>query len=251
MTRRLVAVLLLGLALLPAPLWAAITFDTASGSGGTTSTSHSHTVAVDANIAIVCTAQRESGLAVAQSSSVTIGGQAADGMLVGANNSTNNVRAELWYKLAPLTGSQTVAVTGGAGTDRMVTTVMTWKGAAQTSTFNTASSLGSTASGTNIDLDGIASALGEMVVLCGSSRVLASTPSPDATAPVSTERIEQAFDSGGTSHMGFGYSEAGAASTIDMRIDLATSETWAVVAASMRELVAPATGRNRGVVLLP
>jgi hypothetical protein len=233
--------LLVLLLLLPTYAGAAITFDTASGSGGLSSTSHSHTVAADANIAIICTAQRETGLAVAQSTSVTIGGQAADGMLVGVNNSTNNVRAELWYKLSPLTGAQTVAVTGGAGTDRMVTTVMTWKNVAQTSTFNTAASIGSTASGTNADLNGIASAVGEMAVLCGSVRVLTATPSPDATAPVSTERIEQGFDSGGTTHMGFGYSEDGAASTVDMRIDLAGSETWALVAASMREVAASST----------
>jgi hypothetical protein len=226
---------LLVLLLLPSPSWAAITFDTASGGGGTNSTSHSHTVAADANIAIICTAQREIGLAVAQPSAVTIGGENAT-HLVGVNNSTNNLRADLFYKLAPLTGAQTVAVTGGVDTDRMVTTVMTWKGVAQTSTFNTASSLGSTASGTNADLDGIASALGEMVVLCGSSRVNTATPSPDATAPASTERIEQGFDSGGITTMGFAYSEDGAASTVDVRIDLAVSETWALVAASMRPL---------------
>jgi hypothetical protein len=167
--------------------------------------------------------------------SVTIGGQAAT-FLDGVNNSTNALRVELWYKLSPLTGAQTVAVTPDATTDRMVTGVMTFKNVAQTSTFNTPSTLGSSASGTDADLDSIASAVGELAVLCGQSRVLTSTPSPDATAPVSTERYELGFDSGGTTTMGFGYTEDGASPTINMRIDLATSELWALVGVSMRPL---------------
>src|SRR5690349_3910320 len=95
----------------PTAGWAAITLDTSSASGGTTSTSHSHTVAADANIAIICTAQRELGAAVQPSSSVKIGGE--DAILLSAGiASTNGLRAEIWYKLSPLTGAQTVAVTG-------------------------------------------------------------------------------------------------------------------------------------------
>jgi hypothetical protein len=245
--RRITGILLLVL-LMASPSWAAITFDTASSSGGTTSTSHSHTVAVDANIAIVCIGQREIGAAVQAPSNVTIGGEAASS-LTSATASTNALRVDLYYKLSPLTGTQTVAATGGAGTDRMVTGVMTFKGVAQTSTFNTAASLGSSAAGTNADLTGIASAVGELVVLCGQSRIDTVTPSPDPTVPSSTERYEQAFSSGGTSTLGFGYTEDGANSTIDMRIDLATSDTWALAAASMRP--AAETRRNRGVIFTP
>ena len=109
------------------PVWAAITFDVASSSGGTTSTSHSHTVAADANIAIICVSQREQGAAVVAPSSVTIGGEAATS-LSSSTSAAGGQRADLYYKLSPLTGAQTVAVTGGAGTDRMVTGVMTFKG---------------------------------------------------------------------------------------------------------------------------
>jgi len=175
----------------------------AASSGGTTSTSHSHTVAADANIAIICVWQRDSGTSVTQSSGVTIGGQAAT-WLVGVNNSLNSLRSDLWYKLAPLTGAQTVVASGGATVSRMVTGVMTFKGVAQTSTFNTPASVGSSASDTNADLNGIASAVGELVVLCGGDRLQTTTPSPDATVPVSTERFELGFNSGGTTTLGFG-----------------------------------------------
>ena len=247
--RRWGAWFLVILFLLPDPLWAAITLDTSTASGGTTSTSHSHTVAADANIAIICVAQREDGLAVAQSTSVTIGAQAATLLSAGVN-STNRVRAEIWYRLSPLTGAQTVAATGGAGTDRMVTGVMTFKNVAQSATFNTPSSLGSSAASTDINLDSIASAVGELVVLCGQTRIQTVTPAPDPTAPVSTEVFEQGFDSGGTTTLGFGYTEAGSTSSVNMRIDLSANELWAVTAASMREdVAAPTRNRCRSVML--
>ena len=224
--------------LVPIPVWAAITFDTASSSGGTTSTSHSHTVAADANIAIICLWQRDTGTGASQSSGVTIGGQAAT-FLIGVNNSTNALRSDLWYKLSPPTGAQTVAASGGATVSRMVTGVMTFKNVAQTGTFNTAASVGSTGVTTNADLNSIASAVGEMVVLCGGDRVQTVTPSPDATVPVSTERFELGFDSGGTTTLGFGYTEDGASPTVDMRIDLSgAGDLYALTAVSMRELAA-------------
>lgn len=226
--------------LVPIPVWAAITFDTASSSGGLTSTSHSHTVAADANIAIICVSQREDGGAAAQAASVTLGGQAAT-YVDGVVSASGVTRAEMWVKLTPLTGAQTVAVTGGVATDRMVTGVMTFKNVAQTGTFNTVSKLGSPGTSTDADLNGIASAVGELVVLCGASRVNSATPSPDPTVPVSTEQYEFGFDSGGVTHEGFGYTEAGASPTIDMRIDLASAQSWALIAVSMRELASSAS----------
>jgi hypothetical protein len=227
---------------IPSPLWAAITFDTASSSGGTTSTSHSHTVAPDANIAIICVWTRDAATGVGQSTNVTIGGQAAT-FLVGQNNSTNALRVDLWYKLAPLTGAQTVAATGEASASRMVTGVMTFKNVAQTSTFNTPASIGSTGVGTDADLDNIPSAVGELVALCGGVRVQTINASPDATVPVSTEQYELGFDSGGTTTKGFGYTEDGASPTVNMRIDFSgAGDLWALAAASMREAVTATSG---------
>jgi hypothetical protein len=56
--------LLLFSLLFASPAWSAITFDMADSAEGTTSTSKSVTIAADANFAIICHAQRESGGAV-------------------------------------------------------------------------------------------------------------------------------------------------------------------------------------------
>ena len=248
--RRWVAILLIGLILFPVPLLAAVTVDSSAGCGGTNSASCSLTIAADANAVMVCFTQRDTGSAVQPGVSASVGGQAAT-FLGGAQNSGNSTRVEFWYKLAPLTGPQTIAVTGDAATDRLAMAAVSLKNVAQTSTFNTKSEIGSTVNGTNADLDGIASAVGEFVFLCGGARVQGAAPSPDATAPVSTEIIEQPFDSAGVSTITWAYSEAGASPTVNMRMDLAASDAYALVAASIRELVVAATGRNRGAVLLP
>jgi hypothetical protein len=210
---------------------APITFDAASSSEGTTSTRHSHTIAADANIALVCVASADYGLNVQQATSVTIGGKAAT-HLVGFNQTTDNiVRADIWYKLAPPIGSQTVAVTSDATTDFTVTGVMTFKGVAQSSTFNTtATAAGTTA---NVDIAKIASAVGEMGVLCGAYRNEAATVSPDAEKPVSVERWERQHATG-TSEGGFGYTEDGAVNSIAMRVNLSVAKNWTVVGVSLR-----------------
>jgi len=229
------AFLLLAL-LVASPSLAAVTVDSHTGCGGTNSASCDLTIAADANAVMVCFTQRETGLAVGSGVSVTVGGQAAT-FLGGAQNISASTRVEFWYKLAPLTGTQTVAVTGDAATDRLAMATVSLKNVAQTSTFNTKSEFGSPANSTNADLDGIASAVGEFVFLCGGARVQGAAPTPDPTVPVSTEIREQAFDSGGTSTITWAYSEAGASPTVDMRMDLGSSDAYALVAASIRELV--------------
>lgn len=225
--------------LVASPVWAAITYDTSSVGEGTNSTSHSHTVAADANIAIICLAMRETTPSVQPATAVTVGGQAAT-FLAGVTTGDSIIRTEMWYKLAPLTGAQTVAVTADATTDRIVTGVMTFKDVAQASTFNTAVTNSSTGS-TNADVDSISSAVGEVGVYCGGVRTSASTPSADATAPVSTERFEEPHNDA-ISVIGFGYTEDGAATSIDMRVDLTGSERWAAAAVSMRPLVTSSFG---------
>lgn len=230
--------LLLLLDLLSAgPSWAAITYDTSSSGEGTTSTSHSHTFAADANIAIICVAVRDSGAAVAAVSAVTVGGQAAT-LLARVANAGNVVASELWYKLAPTAGSQTVAVTSGAGTDMTVTGVMSFKGVAQSSSFNTQGTAeGVTANAA--DVDALASAVGELGVLCGAGRT-ATTPvetvAADATSPVSTERFDHDYSASTTAIRGWGYTEPGATTSINMRVDYNAdaSTQWATVAVSMR-----------------
>jgi hypothetical protein len=210
---------------------APITFDAASSSEGTTSTSHSATIASDANLALVCVASAAYGLNVQQATSVTIGGEAAT-HLVGFNQTADNiVRADIWYTLAPPTGSQTVAVTSHASTNYTVTGVMTFKGVAQSSTFNTtATAAGHTA---NADIAHLASAVGEMGVMCGGFRNEAATVSPDAGKPVSVERFEREHATR-ISAGGFGYTEDGAVTSIAMRVNLSVAKHWTVVGVSLR-----------------
>jgi hypothetical protein len=230
------------------PLLAAITYDADSTGTGSTSTSHSATIAADANMAILCLSYREDGGAVGSiATAPTINSQNAtflNGVSVGGV-----MRVEMWYFAAPPTGTQTVAGTYPAGTDAAVTGIMTFKGVTTGTTaaiFNdddghTASSAGST----NADVDSITSAVGEMGVYCGSARTSTTTASADGTAPTSTEQYEQAQASGGGGMIGFGYTEDGAATSINMRVDLSGSVQWTAVGASMlpgassRRAVAP------------
>lgn len=240
---------ILGL-VLAGPSWAAITFDVASSSEGTTSTSHSHTIASDANIIIVCNAiRRSSGGAAQPASAVTVGGEAAT-LLAGVTSSNNVMRAELWYKLTPLTGSRTISVTQDATTTFSIAGAMSFKGVAQSSTFNT-SKTASSGNSANMDVSALASAVGEMAVLCGSVRSSTNSVGPDATAATSTERYEDPHSGSGTGGLvGTGYTEAGASTSIDMRVDLTSSNEWAAVAVSMRELITE-TLRNRGAMFFP
>jgi hypothetical protein len=241
--------LIVSLLLLASQASAAITFDAASSSEGTTSTTHNATIAADANIAIVCVALRENNAGnPQQSTGVTVGGAAATLLVASNSGASNPGRIELWYKLAPSTGTVSVVATGDATTDEMVTGVLTFKGVAQTSTFNTATSALSSAGSANMDVDSIASALGEMGVLCGYGRTSTTTASADATSPVSTERYED--NQGATGGLvGVGYTEDGAASTINMRVDLSASVQWAAAAVSMKPLVSRA-GKGSVPILL-
>lgn len=221
--------------LVATPVWA-IVVDAVTTAEGTTSTSHSHTLAADANIAVICTASRDAQGAVLGNTGVTVGGQAAT-FLVGSTNVGNVVRAELWYKLVPLTGAQTVAVTADATTEHTVTGVMSFKGVAQTSTFNTTSSAQSSA--TDIDINGLLSAGGEMGVMCIAHRTLTGADpvlSADSLTPVSVEQFQRshAADAG---VLVAGFTEDGAVTSIDMRVNSSQAQQWGAVAVSMRPLV--------------
>jgi hypothetical protein len=69
--------------------------------------------------------------------------------------------------------------------------------------------------------------------MCGASATAASTASPDATAPTSTEQLDVAHTNA-TSVRNWVYTEDGAATSIDMRVDLASSVRMAAVAVSIR-----------------
>jgi hypothetical protein len=117
----------------------------------------------------------------------------------------------------------------------MVTGVMSFKGVAQASTFNGS---GTTAEGDsrNADVDSIASAVGEMGVLCGAAQQggVDLSVAPDGGAPASTEQFDLRQSAGGASILGFGYTEDGAVTSIAMRVNLSASVNWAAEAVSLR-----------------
>lgn len=217
--------------------YAAVTIDAVSSGEGegvdTASTSHTHTIASDANLVLVCLAERDTsaGGFTADTATVTVGGAAAT-KLSASQESTPQVRVVMFYKLSPSTGAQTIAATSDAGIDRLLTGVLSLKGVDGSSTFNTSGTNSNTGS-TDADVDGLASAAGEFAVLCGASATAASTTSADATAPVSTQQLDAAVTDSLTVR-GWIYTEAGDTSTINMRVDLASIVRWAATAVSIR-----------------
>lgn len=237
---------LLCLLLSPLPAFAAIVEDHVSCCGeGTTSATFNATVSSGASIAVACVFERDSGGAVAAPSGVTINGEAMT-LVTGASHAQGGVmHASMWYKLSPASGTPEVIATAGAGTDFTVVGVISFTGVAQTDTWNTATTVGSIA--TNIDLDSLASAVGEVGVMCGSVRENTGetvTASADATAPVSLERYDypHTTDISGTA---FAYTEAGAVTSINMRVDISLSRQFAAVGASMRAAADTSTGPLR------
>lgn len=231
--KRLVALCVLLSMMLPAPLFAAITADAANGATGTTSATGDATIAADANYFFACVMSRDSGGAVQAPTGVTVGG---DPMLLldGAAHSGGVIYVSVFYKLAPLTGTRQVVATGHASNEATTVAWASYKGVAQSNTHNTVDTATSGgADNANMDVDGIASAVGELGLLCGAHRTETITASADGTAPVSTEVFEKAstVSPGGVAVI---YQEAGASPTVDMRVDLTASTQWIARAVSIR-----------------
>jgi hypothetical protein len=235
-------------------VWAAVAFDAVSASVSSvpgTSTTQTHIVGSDATIVLICVSSRDTGSAIQPVTSVTVGGSAAT-LLNRVQNSANALSAELWYRLSPPAGLQTINVTNNAANDRTVTTAITLKGSDSAAPFGASIATSDPGSdNANVDINGIASAVGEMGILCGAARTNLTTASPDATSVTSIEEIEMVHGDA-TSNIGFIYSEDGASPTIDMRVDLTPAARWAAVAVSVKNLtVAPSTNRHRTGVILP
>lgn len=239
------------LLLLITPSWAsaAIAVLNAQTFEGTTSSNNADlTFDAASDLALVFVCQRDTNASgfTGGTASVTVGG-AATSALTPIQESGGVIRLAPFYKVAPATGTVNVAVTADTGADRFVAAVMTLSGTAPSGTFNTQSTASSTGS-TNVDLDALASAIGELGVLGGCSSTAAPTPSPDATAPVSVEQIDVAHTNA-TSVRVFVYTEDGTSPSIDMRVDLSSSTRWAAAGLSIRQ--AQGAFRKRGAVYYP
>lgn len=241
------------LLLLPSPLWAAIAYvgqTTAEAESGAAPTLN-HTFGSGSNkIAIIVRCLRENGGAVAADTAVpTLGGNNTTQIGSGVTNGNNVVRVELYYYLNPPSGSQSIVSSPDATTDRNQTAVLEYTGVAQSSTFGTAVTA-QTAS-TNMDVNSIGSAVNELGILAGCARrgpVADTTASADATSPVSTERIDDPHSGESNTATIIAYEEAGAATSINMRVDLSEAVQWAAMGVSMRPAADPST-RQRSMVL--
>lgn len=253
MTRILACVFILLVA--PAVSWSAIAYvnsqtyeaEAGSGAGG------SFTFSSGANrIAFVCRAIRENGGAVAADTAVpTIGGVNTTQVGTGISNAAGVMRAELYYLLNPGSGSQTVATTPAASTDRNLTIVIEYTGVHQTTPIGTPTTV--QLSVTNLDVDSIASAVNDVVGACLSVR--SQNPhtavTPDATAPVSTEQANTPHSATSSTLTSAWYDEAGATTSTNIRVDLDSSAQSAAIGVAIKPAADPVVIRNRGVVFFP
>lgn len=227
--------------LIPSWVHAAITVDAVTLAGNVgiginvTEASLSHTAAADATLALVCVTERDTTATMGAGPSVTYAGNAMT-LVDGATQTQGSfLKSSLFYYVSPPSGSQTINVTASTNSDREVVSAITLKGTATTSIFNTAGTMGSEGT-TNIDIDSLASAVGEFAVMCGAQSTNTPNVSADATAPVSDEQVEADHTDGiGLTH--FIYTEAGATTSIDMRVDSDSSQRTSAVAVSIRPAV--------------
>jgi len=243
-----IALLCLILAL-PTLSYGAITIDTqttyeANGGSGATG---AITIGSGSNRALlICRYIREDTGAVAADTSVpTVDGSTAGVTQIGTGitNSGNVVRAEAYYLLNPATGSRTVATSPAATTDRNMIALISLAGVHQSSPIGTPST--NQGGSTNMDVDGIASAVDDLVFLCGNTRFFATdnpaVASPDATSPVSTELLDVRHTGTSNGLSAVVYYEAGAATSTNIRVDLDDAVQWAAIGVAFQPAVAVAT----------
>lgn len=215
---------------LTTPTWAAITIDattTAEGTG-TGNISLSHTAAADATLALACVGERSTTATLSGTTTATYAGNAMT--QIGTLINTARTKATLFYYVSPGSGSSTVAMSRATGSDRYIMSVTTLKGTATSSIFNTAATGGNTTS--SLDINSVASAVGDLVWFCGLQTTTTPVITPDATSPVSTELVD-VDHTGGFGLNLFVYYEDGANSTVDMRVDSDTATYWSGVAVSI------------------
>ena len=215
-----------------------------SSPAASTTVTYNHTIEVDATGIVVALCERDTNASnfTAGSSTVTVGGVSAT-QVTAVQTSDNIIRIPMFYLASPSIGTQSIVANSDTGSDRMIVGSMTVKGAALSSPLNTAltaSNIGSA----NADISGLASNANELAVLVGCVRTSTVTPSPDATAPVSTEQLDVAHTDA-TSVRIFIYTESGASPTVDMLVDLSASERWSADAVSIMPPVASGTSIRR------
>lgn len=188
--------------------------------------SFSATIDASANGALICIGQVAAG--VGTPSNVTVGGQAVTAQLTNATTPDAGQRMTIFWKAAPLTGSQTVAYTQGSGSPWLATAVIPLIGVSQTTPTNLAS--GGEDEDTSVSRT-VNSAVGDLLVDCVMHSQTETTNTPGAGQA-------QIFDfNHNSSIVMFGSTEAGASPNVVMSWTLSDIRWHAEGAVSLAPLV--------------
>ncbi len=194
---------------------------TSHGNVTASSLSWTHTVGDESNRLLLV------GVAIRNGGNQTVSGVTWDGTSLtqvpsGAVTNGTNVRAEMWYLVAPALGAgKTITVTL-SGSANVAAGAITFAGVHQTTPFDSCAS--ATGSSTSPSVSGVTSATADVVV-----DVLAAQGTPTVT-PGSGQT--QAWTDENTDVRGAGDTKEGAA-TVTMSATLATSQPWAIGAISI------------------
>jgi hypothetical protein len=210
-----------------APAQAAISADgpavTAVSSSNTTSLTWSHTVGSNSNrILIVSISFRDGNVSA---SSVTYGGAALT--LIGAVNSGGNQnRTEIWYKLAPPTGTASVVINMTASKEVAGASV-SYYGVSQTTPLGTYSAAGN--NGTTTASVSVSSAAGQLVIDTVTTNGDANSLA--VTFPALQTQLWNIYTGSGDAGnaRGAGSTQPGAATTT-MTWTLGIAKAWSIVA---------------------
>lgn len=196
----------------------AVTYDTATststGASDAQTTSHSHTTAVQTNrvMYVALSLWRQSAANVGECTSVTYNSVAATRLQRNIISGTTQLALELWRLIAPATGANTVAVTCDSAVERIVTGVITAYDVDQ-STPDGGVIYGESTTGSGLTLAVTGSAVGELVFAGFTTRVETTACAPGSGE---TERWDVVTSGSGSDPRGCGYTEAGAAGTVNI-----------------------------------
>ncbi len=214
------------------PVSGNIALDSTSNATGTASSLiWAHEVAANPNRMLIV------GVSIRNASNtvtgITYGAQSL--MFLGAqNNHDDSVRMEMWYVIAPASGTSDITVTL-SGSAKVVSGAASFSGVHQTVPFGTFASIGSTGSGSITPSVSVTSAFGEVIIDTLATQGDADSLSEDAGQ---VSRWNRAQGTSGGDIRGGGSIEAGAGS-VTMSWTLGSATKWAIGAVAMKPAVTP------------
>lgn len=224
----------------PLVAWADPTVDAVTGPAGgqAAALSFSHSIASDANLLIVCTSECCSS-GTEGTTSVTVGGQNLT-FLQEIRNTSGDLHGEMWYKLAPPTGSQTIATAFDNGDGWISVVAISFKGVKQSAPTRLDTGDGTTNAPTNTTT----SAVGNLALDCLSQAGGGVTPATPTFGGGQTQRWAFHHDNALGS---YGSTKAGASPNVTLSETLDDIYFWAKLDVSLEPIE---TRRRIGVLRL-